>query len=589
VSGTDSLITAQILPRSSRPVADELAARISPAALLDRAWALEAVGRLNDRREMLAGLAELVSSGTAGAAPEGRDWQLELWAEEAIDAAAAERLEDALALSGRVLATAAPSAKSAVARATLARGRALAWTGTEEGTRAGEALLTEAAGRFRDLDRVEWEGFTQFWRGHAIYYENGRLIQAEAFMAESLQILPYSSPRRPTVLGFYADVLADLGEWDRADAVLDEAYSLAETANSPQARAYVAWSRAHTAAGRGDAVRAERLFLEVERDATDWFDNYGGYFLCDAARTLDTLGLTDQAHGYLRRAAEQLELTPAGSGQPSEDFEPLSLARALILARAGDPALALEELQGLVRRRWLEKRLLWRFTLMGAWATLRAGDRLGAGIDAARALDQAAACGGIRVALAGEPDITRLLAPLADEAGSPHARGLLSGGTEVIVRLFGTPQVSDASGTSLELPAGKPSELVRMLAVSPHGLALEVVLEAFFPDAAPSASRHRLRQVLTRLRAAAGDIVIRDGEILRLAPAWVDVREFRSLAQRARAARGTRALVLANAALALADRGPLLVTDPYAAWAEETREAVEADVERLRDTAVSGR
>jgi DNA-binding SARP family transcriptional activator len=87
--------------------------------------------------------------------------------------------------------------------------------------------------------------------------------------------------------------------------------------------------------------------------------------------------------------------------------------------------------------------------------------------------------------------------------------------------------------------------------------------------------------VLTRLRTAAGEIVLRDGEILKLAPAWIDVREFRALAQRARASRGTRALVLGQAALALADRGPLLVSDPYVAWAEDIRDRVGADLKRL--------
>jgi DNA-binding SARP family transcriptional activator len=32
------------------------------------------------------------------------------------------------------------------------------------------------------------------------------------------------------------------------------------------------------------------------------------------------------------------------------------------------------------------------------------------------------------------------------------------------------------------------------------------VLEAFFPEAAPASGRHRLRQVLTRLRATAGAV-----------------------------------------------------------------------------------
>jgi DNA-binding SARP family transcriptional activator len=100
------------------------------------------------------------------------------------------------------------------------------------------------------------------------------------------------------------------------------------------------------------------------------------------------------------------------------------------------------------------------------------------------------------------------------------------------------------------------------------------VLEVFFPDAPPSAGRQRLRQVLTRLRAGAGELVIRDGDTLRLIDAWVDVREFIAISNQARGTRGSRAAQLAYAALALRS-GPLLPTDPYAPWAETTRDQVE--------------
>ncbi len=567
---------------SSALTVPELPTINDPERLLEHAWALEPALALVERTATLDRLADLLADDGAPAPPDGRDWQLELWAERAIDASAADRVEAALELAGRVLADPDGPSAIALARATLARGRALAGSGTDETAHMADGVLVEATERFAALGHTKWQGFAVYWRGHAIYFENGRLLEAEALMAEALEILPYSSPRRATVLDLYAAVLVDLGEFDRADAVLDEAYRIAETLADPMSRAYVTWSRALTAAGRGDAVKAKRRFLEVERDAGDWWQNYGAYLLCDAARTLDTLGLTDQAHAYLRRAHAEVELTGAGSGATPENFEPLGLARALVTARSGDPAAALEQLQALTRNRWLEKRLRWRFTLMGAWANLRAGNREAAAAGAARAYAEAVSVAGIQVALAGEPDITRLLAPLAAEAGSVHARALLSPDAQLVVRLFGPAQVSDADGTVLTLPAGKPSELVRMLAVAPHGLALEVVLEAFFPDAAPSASRHRLRQVLTRLRSAAGEIVLRDGEMLTLAPAWVDVREFRALARRARASRGTRALILGQAALALADRGPLLVADPDADWAETVRQPVEADLEGLR-------
>ncbi len=182
-----------------------------------------------------------------------------------------------------------------------------------------------------------------------------------------------------------------------------------------------------------------------------------------------------------------------------------------------------------------------------------------------------------------ERDLTIALAPLGELAqpdpGAQLARALLlddgDGGRQFVVRLFGTPTIKDADGNPFELPAGMPGELIRMLAVAPNGLPTDVVLEAFFPDAPLDSARQRLRQVLTRMRSSVGDeLVIRAGEHLRLAPAWVDVREFIAAADRVRAASGPRAVQRAYAALALW-HDPLLPSDPYAAWAQEIRAQAE--------------
>jgi hypothetical protein len=264
--------------------------------------------------------------------------------------------------------------------------------------------------------------------------------------------------------------------------------------------------------------------------------------------------------------------------------EPLMVAKASILARHGDPHHAITALQEVVRGNWLERRLLWRNTLLSAWATLRAGERESAGTIAARALEQAAHNGGVEVAQAGERLLTQALVPLADEAGSVLAHQILTGGDRMVVRLFGTPSVIGTDGRAILLPAGQPGELVRLLALHLNGLRTETVLEMFFPDVEPGVARQRLRQILKRLRAGAGELVLREGESLRLVPAWIDLREFQALAltARARGARSGRARELAWAALALADRGPLLATDPYAPWAELVREEIEASTTALR-------
>jgi DNA-binding SARP family transcriptional activator len=326
-------------------------------------------------------------------------------------------------------------------------------------------------------------------------------------------------------------------------------------------RAYTVWSRARMSSARGDALATERYLREAERDAADWFDTHtGATFLADAAEMLDRVGEQAAADRYLARALER---------DPQDEF--VRQARATLLARRGDPAEALEALQELTRGVWLEKRLVWRHTLFAAYASLRAG-RSGAGELAARALEQADAVGGVQVATSCEADLTAALLPLAEAAGSPHARLLLAGESGLVVRLFGSTRVSRGPA-ELRLPPGQAAELCRVLAVAPYGRSVDEVLELFFPGIDPSTGRHRLRQLLTRLRSSGSDIVIREGELLRLAPAWVDLHAFRVASDRALTARGGLGAELAYAALALWT-GPPLPADPYAGWATSIREQI---------------
>ncbi len=544
---------------------DDLAGVRDPAALLERAWDLEPWGRYNERSTTLDALEVLLASGELAAAPPGRDWQLELLAERAIDVGRSNNVDQAQALVAEVTRAADPDHQIALARATLASGQALAWVGTDAATAQAHHAFAEAAERFAALGRREWQGSALLRRGYSASYQHGDLVSAEELIREAVDTYPPDSIRLAGALGSYADVLLELGQFDQVQAVLDRAAALAERDGIAKAQIDLTWSRAHLAAGQGDARATERLLAEVDRGARgmDWFTTHVGLsFLLDAAELLDRVGVSDEAQRYFER----------GRDLGGETNEEVMQTTAVLQARSGDPALALGELQQLARGNWLEKRLTWRHTLLTAWATFRAG-RDGAGELAALAFDQAVACGGVRVIEAGEPEIGTALAPLAERAGSSVARELLLAGRELIVRLFGTPTVVAADGSTIALPPGMPGELVRLLALHEHGLAVEVVLEAFFPDASPAVARNRLRQVLARLRAAGGDIVVRDGETLRLLPAWVDVREFLTLGNRVRGAGGARAVRLAYGALAL-HAGSLLPSDPYAAWAEEVREQV---------------
>jgi tetratricopeptide (TPR) repeat protein len=555
-------------PRVPPPpeLADEALAGVKdPAVLLDRAWVLEPWSRYGDRTAALDALELLLLGADVDPAPPGRDWHLELLAERAIDVGRAFDVEEALALTDHVIATARPDHEVALARTMLARGQALAWVGTDEATRQAHLAFAEAADRFAALGHRDWQGSALLRRGYSACYQHGDLAEAVELIGEAVATYPPDSMRLGGALACYADVLIELGRFDDAESVIDRAQRLVQDNGVQKVRIDLTWARAHIAAGRGDARATERLLREAERDAiaTDWFETHiGRGFLLDAAELLDLVGVSDHAQRYLARGREH----------GGEDNDQVPQTTAVLRARSGDPGRALEELQQLARGTWLEKRVTWRHTLLTGWATFRAG-RDGAGDLAARAFTQALACGGIGVAQAGEPVITAALAPLAESAGSAVARDLLLADRALIVRLFGTPTVIATDGSPIRLPPGMPGELVRLLALHEHGLPIDFVLEQFFPEATPKVGRQRLRQVLLRLRTAAGDIVVRNGDILQLVPAWVDVREFLAIGNRVRGAIGTRAVHLAYAALALRS-GPLLPSDPYAGWAEEPRAQV---------------
>ena len=535
--------------------------RPAPDLLLAAARQAEPAMHLAERSGFLDELAGMLAAGSVGAPPPGRDWAAELAAERAIDAARLNELERATALADDVLAADPPPL--AAARAWEARGRALAWTGTDDATRRADRALAEAADRYTALGDHEWAGYATFWRGNAVYLQNGDLARARELMEQSLAVLDASSPRRATVLSFYADVLISLGEWPAAERAVDESIRLADRDNDVKARAYALWSRARMASARDDAMTTERSLREAERLGPEIFDtSVGVTFLADAAELLDRVGLHDQAAAYLSRAAER---------DAGDEF--VMQAHAALLARGGDPEAGLAALQELVRGNWLEKRWIWRHTLLWAWATFRLG-RADAGPLAARALDQASSSGGLRVAVATEPELTAALAPLAEAASSAPARALLLDGRQLVVRLLGDPSVTRADGESLPLPAGQPGELVRMLAVHPHGISVESVCDSLFPDVPLATARNRLRQVLLRLRTAMGEVVVREDGRLRLVPAWVDVLEFTTAARRVRSAHGPRAVQRAYAALALWS-GPALLADPYATWAGPLRDSLE--------------
>jgi DNA-binding SARP family transcriptional activator/tetratricopeptide (TPR) repeat protein len=538
-----------------------------PAVLLQYARACEPGMRLVPRRAALDRLTDLLEHRGPGRPLD--DLRLEVLAERAHDEARDNHLDLAESLAREVLDSGpwpdGPARRPArgdrfvaMARATDALGRALAWRGDRPASSMAEQHLLEAARYYRRMGATEWEGYATFWSGNSVHFQWGDLATAELRMGQALEILAPDSPRRATVLTFYADVLLTRGRWAEVDVALEEAMRLATTQDDAMGRAYVAWTRARVASARGDAGATVRSVFEAERHRSDWFEiNTGAMFLADAAELLDRVGERQLADAYLTRAEQR---------DPDDEF--VAQAAAALLARRGDPEEALRRLRRLVYAPWLEKRLVWRHTLLAAYATLR-NRHHGAGALAARALDQAVEIGGPEVALVGEAEMVAALAPLAAAAGSAVAVSLLAPADGIIVRLLGEATVW-RGGEQLVLPTGGAGALVRLLALSSTGLEIDEVIDALWPEADMEVGRRRLRDARTRLGARSGELVRREGSRLRLVDGWVDAVAFRQAADRAMAARSEDASSLLAAGLALWTGDPL-PSDPYADWAAAPR------------------
>ena len=128
------------------------------------------------------------------------------------------------------------------------------------------------------------------------------------------------------------------------------------------------------------------------------------------------------------------------------------------------------------------------------------------------------------------------------------------------------------------IPAGNPQRLVGVIVASGGSVTIDQASEALWGDDDIERSRTRLRNVLLRLRRAVGDLVVRTGSGLRLAPAVTcDLYDFRRRAQDALAtARADPELAGELARVALGDSDdPVFVDFEYDDWAVAARRQID--------------
>jgi DNA-binding SARP family transcriptional activator len=142
------------------------------------------------------------------------------------------------------------------------------------------------------------------------------------------------------------------------------------------------------------------------------------------------------------------------------------------------------------------------------------------------------------------------------------------------VRLLGRFEVV-RDGAGVTPPAGVAARAVEAVALRGGQLHTEELVEMLWPDTDPGKGRTRLRNVLGRIRRAAGDVLVRRGAVVALAEgAEVDAVRFEDEAARALALASTdpaSAERLARAAVGRyrGDLAPDLLYEPWAAAPRE--------------------
>ena len=374
------------------------------------------------------------------------------------------------------------------------------------GADAGAELLQQVIVEARRLDESDWAVRAASRLAFHVYYSTGRYDDAVRCLSEAIDLQSGRARHHAVYLTLIAEFQVECGRYDDALATLDQARQIGARLGERLVMAYDAWTRARMASQQQHAEETISLVREVELHRGDWFSEHstGVEFLADAAALLDRVGAHAAAAEYLGRAVERRTEAPVE----------VAIAEAAIAARSGEPTHATDLLAAVSAMPMLKAKDRWRITLFQAYAALRAGDA-GAGALAARAFKSAAALGYPHLPFVLERAIADQLVALAVEAGGPEA-ALASENLPVAVRVLGGFEVRHG-GRIVTPPPGRNADALKIIASARSRVAVDELIEHLWPDADEESGRVRLRNVLARIGAACGTIVVRDGDGLRMA------------------------------------------------------------------------
>jgi DNA-binding SARP family transcriptional activator len=454
----------------------------------------------------------------------------------------------------------------------------------------GHQVLAEAASMSdarEDLQRAAesyrvaanaWESCSEYARSRicrtalslGVLSPLGRFDEALAQIGQVLSAPDLSDAERAITMLTEGFVLLNANRLDSAELRFERIADLGYVHDNQRLIAIAAWGMGAIASRRGDLDATLRWIATAENTALGKADDLLGVpFLCDVAEMLGALGELDLAADYLERVADRASLFP---GQVLSERFLLDARRGVL----GDVDAALSHTL---------PHASWRIKLAAAHALARGGD-----LDAARRLlhdagrdlvslgygDFASLGEGrlyeaTRAALRAEPATPSPEAPALATFGMGQAHGLH------LSVMGGGMTVTDADATTV-IPFGNPQRLVGVIVASGGSASIDQVSEALWADEDAERSRTRLRNVLLRLRRAAGDVIVRSGNGLRLAPGVTcDLVEFRRRAADAlAAARAHPELAGELAAAAVSDGDlPAFLDFEYDEWAVAVRREID--------------
>jgi DNA-binding SARP family transcriptional activator len=500
-------------------------------------------------------------------------------AELAVAAARRGDVDGASALATTALAASAIGGTGEAAT----RARALYASAIADTIRATPEALTRAAAAFGEaaalaelVGESRWHADALLRLGYSVLFHGGSIDAAIGPIERSLALTPRSGRQRGVVLTYVSDVLDCAGRAVEADAACREALTIGRRIHDHALVGMACWASAGVAAHSGDHAATAEFLDEATRHHSPWLESpSGAEFRLFAADVLFSLGDEDGGRRFLDAARGQVDALGL-----DDALTPL-LAR--YEAMFGDPERAESILAEIEGRPFAVVRGRWTRALLRAYAAHRRGDRDAARTFRAVALREAARLGHPDLPVRHERWLDAQLRHLDDDAADRAVDSRCE------LRLLGTFGLMTA-GVDETPPHGNPATLIKLLAVRGQ-LTNDQLIDALWPDADVATGRARLRNTLNRLRSRSGDVVVRRGDSLALAPdVTVDAAAFDDAAGHALAAPDGERAGLARRAVSLYS-GELLPGDRYEDWAAAPRERLRrrylALVDLLADDAES--